>query len=244
MYQISRAIQRGRQHSESALSLFDYGVEVDPYGPLTRCGETELQDDSEIVILSEEEVDCILFLFLGEMTVSSDRIADHMTADSLLIFHGSTEDAGLRLQGGPRKSRFLQLTLNRSPGERRDRTMARQLNPKDRRGTLQPVASGQGHVDAALLASDSAVYLSHLRPREQVVFETLIQRRSYVYVLEGTLRVENERLHPGDSLRTDREAVIPLSSSGHCQFVLVDLPPSEAESDNPRAEKLPLAPDC
>lgn len=239
MYQISRAIQRRRQHSESALSLFDYGVEVDPYGPLLRCGETELQADSEIVILSEEEVDCLLFLFLGEMTVSSDRIADHMTADSLLIFHGSTEDAGLRLQGGPRKSRFLQLTLKRSPDERRDQTMARQLNPKDRRGTLQPVASGQGHVDAAPLASDSAVYLAHLRPREQVVFETLIQRRSYVYVLEGTLRVENERLHQGDSLRTDREAVIPLSSSGHCQFVLADLPSREAAQVNSSSGELP-----
>ncbi len=244
MFQISRSIQRRRQHSESSLSLFDYSLEIDPYGLLLRCGETELQPDSETEVLAEEEIDCLLFLYRGEMTASSNRTAVHVKADALLIFHALSDDAGLRLQGGPRKSRFLQLTLRRPPGDRNDQTTVRQLNLKDRRGTLQPVASGQDHPDAAPLLSDSAVYLSHLRPKEQVVFETLIQRRSYVYVLEGTLRVENERLHPGDSLRTDREAVIPLSSSGHCQFVLVDLPPSEAESDNPRAEKLPLAPDC
>ena len=48
------------------------------------------------------------------------------------------------------------------------------------RDGLVPLASGQGETTGVPLQQDVAIYLSRLRPNENLIFETLLSRRVFL----------------------------------------------------------------
>ena len=91
-------------------------------------------------------------------------------------------------------------------------------------GGLIPLASGQGENAGVRLYQDVAIYLSRMRPNENLIFETLMTRRVFLAVTNGLIRLEEERLQQADSAMIWKENLIQISAQQRSVVVLVDLP--------------------
>jgi redox-sensitive bicupin YhaK (pirin superfamily) len=91
-------------------------------------------------------------------------------------------------------------------------------------GGLVPLASGQGDTAGVCLSQDVAIYLSRLRPNENLIFETLLSRRVFLAVTNGLVRLDDDRLQQGDSAMIWTQNLIQISAQKRSVVVLADLP--------------------
>jgi redox-sensitive bicupin YhaK (pirin superfamily) len=89
---------------------------------------------------------------------------------------------------------------------------------------LVPLASGQGETTGVPLQQDVAIYLSRLRPNENLIFETLLSRRVFLAVINGLVRVEEHRLQDSDSAMIWKENLVEIAAQKRSTLLLVDLP--------------------
>jgi redox-sensitive bicupin YhaK (pirin superfamily) len=94
---------------------------------------------------------------------------------------------------------------------------------ENRDQTLICIASGQEHSEGLDLHEDAAVYLSRLRPSENLIFETLLSRRVFLFVMKGLVRADEHRLQDFDSAMVWKETSITLSAQERCTLLLIDL---------------------
>lgn len=104
-----------------------------------------------------------------------------------------------------------------------------------RKRSLILLASGREEEDAVTLGCDCDLYLSYLRANESLIFETLARRQSYLLVLEGALRVDNERLLARDAAVLTEMTSIELASQSRSTVLLMDLPNPEYREDDPES---------
>ncbi len=100
----------------------------------------------------------------------------------------------------------------------------RRFGPEERGGRLLPVVSA-GEVPGTLaIDQDAAVYVSALRPGEQTVHKSQDDRRAYLFVIEGRLRVNGQEVSKGDQARIAGEPELRLEAVEDTELILLDLP--------------------
>jgi redox-sensitive bicupin YhaK (pirin superfamily) len=87
-----------------------------------------------------------------------------------------------------------------------------------------PLISGQGHEHSVSISLDCAVYLSSLGANENLLFETLSSRRSFIFVLSGAIRMQEHRLLARDSAMVRQQVSLPIAAQQHSSILLIDLP--------------------
>lgn len=75
------------------------------------------------------------------------------------------------------------------------------FKPGDRKNTLVPVASGQGHEGAVRIHVDATVYLAELDEGQAVALPESGNARTFIYVRSGGITIGEVRLKAGDQLR-------------------------------------------
>ena len=98
----------------------------------------------------------------------------------------------------------------------------RQFEQQDRLNTWLAVASGQTGVAAPVtLLQDASMHVSRLEDaRATYTFDAA--RFGFVFVAEGNVEINGEKLAAGDSVRV--HGIGPLSASGTGELVLWDVP--------------------
>ena len=92
----------------------------------------------------------------------------------------------------------------------------------DRTDTLLRVISGDGG-DAVLVHQDAHVFVSRLTPGTTVT-RTLGQGRGvYLYVIEGDVAVNGERMRTGDAAQIVDEADVRIDAAALSELILVDV---------------------
>jgi len=94
----------------------------------------------------------------------------------------------------------------------------------DRTNRLLPVASGQGLPNVVTFHTNATIYLSELRAQQTITHQTDGSRRVFIYMTEGDLEVEGERIHPQDQARLDPQGPVELTAVSDASFVLIDVP--------------------
>jgi hypothetical protein len=104
----------------------------------------------------------------------------------------------------------------------------KQFSTEDRTGVLLPIASGQ---DAPLMAKgpvkihqDATFYVSRLRAGDRVSHELQPERRVFLYVIEGEVRLGGETLAAGDQARILDRATLAIAGVQQSEIILIDLP--------------------
>jgi len=92
----------------------------------------------------------------------------------------------------------------------------------DRRNRLLEVISGDDG-EAVLVHQDAAVYVSHLEPGPKVEHAFAPEHGGYLYVIEGSLRLNDEKLGTGDAAKIADEPQITLEADGPTELILVDV---------------------
>lgn len=94
---------------------------------------------------------------------------------------------------------------------------------------LIPLATGQKVLeDVVFINSNSTVYYGSVTQGEEVDFRTFKLRRTLLYVLTGSILVNNVEADQFDQVRLDDQEIIGIRGTADSSFILVDVPAHEA----------------
>ena len=93
---------------------------------------------------------------------------------------------------------------------------------EDRKDRLLEVISGDDG-DAVLVHQDAAVYVSHLEPGTKVDHAFAPGHGGYLYVIDGSLRLNDEKLGTGDAAKIADEPQVTLEADAPTELILVDV---------------------
>ena len=100
----------------------------------------------------------------------------------------------------------------------------RQFTPADRAGKLLPVVSVGDMPGTLAIDQDAAIYVSALRPGQEVVHKSRAGCKAYLFVITGSLTVNGNPLSTGDQARIADELELTLLATGEVELILLDLP--------------------
>jgi redox-sensitive bicupin YhaK (pirin superfamily) len=100
----------------------------------------------------------------------------------------------------------------------------KQFTEEQRTGVLLPIASGQQKGDAVKVHQDVTFYVSKVRPEDRINHDLAPGRRTYLYVIDGDVAVNDYKLSAGDQARITDETRLEISSSKPSEIILIDLP--------------------
>lgn len=118
--------------------------------------------------------------------------------------------------------RFIQLWI--MPAERGLPPEVEQkvFTKQDRTDRLLKAISGHGG-DAVLVHQDAAVYLSSMNAGARLEHAFEAGHCAYLYVIEGVLRVNDEKLGAGDAAKIHDEPVITLEAEAPTELMMVEV---------------------
>jgi hypothetical protein len=93
---------------------------------------------------------------------------------------------------------------------------------QDRTDRLLEVVSGRGG-DAVLVHQDAAVYVSSMSTGSRLEHSFERDRGAYLYVIEGAVGLDHERLETGDAARITAETVVALESEEPTELLMVEV---------------------
>ncbi len=92
----------------------------------------------------------------------------------------------------------------------------------DRTDTLLEVISGDGG-DAVLVHQDAHVFVSHLSAGARVEHPLREGRGVYLYVIEGDVSVNGERMTTGDAAQITNQPSVAIEAAAGSELILVDV---------------------
>jgi quercetin 2,3-dioxygenase len=97
----------------------------------------------------------------------------------------------------------------------------RQFAPEERAGKLLAIAGGGGGVT---VHQDVTFYVSRVGPGDRVRHELSAGRRAFLYIIEGEVALNGERLVSGDQARITGVSSLELTAEESGEVILIDLP--------------------
>ena len=101
--------------------------------------------------------------------------------------------------------RFIQMWIMPSERGLEPGVEQKVFTTEDRTDTLLKVISGDGG-DAVLVHQDAHVFVSHLNPAATITHDLLDGRGVYLYVIEGDVAVNGERMETGSAAQISGES--------------------------------------
>ena len=92
------------------------------------------------------------------------------------------------------------------------------------KNVLFPLASGQNKAGAVSFHTDATLYRSQLEAGRQLRHHTSGDRKLFIYLTSGSLRVNGEPLSPRDQARLAGAETLELAADHDADFILVDVP--------------------
>jgi len=100
----------------------------------------------------------------------------------------------------------------------------RQFTVEQRTGRLLPIAAGADMPEAVKVHQDVTFYVSRINPGDGVEHELKAGRRAFLYVIEGGVELDGEKLETGDQARITDAGRLAISAGAASELILIDLP--------------------
>ena len=119
---------------------------------------------------------------------------------------------------------FMQLWIMPRHKKNPPRWEQKQFTPAQRRGRLLPVVSG-GNVDGTLVIDqDATIFVSSLASGQTVTHNAASDRYGYLFVIQGTVILNGQKLNPGDQARIEDETRLEITADDDAELIFLDLP--------------------
>jgi quercetin 2,3-dioxygenase len=118
--------------------------------------------------------------------------------------------------------RFIQIWIMPSQRGLEPGVEQKVFTTDDRTDTLLKVISGDGG-DAVLVHQDAHVFVSRLSAGASASHDLQAGRGAYLYVIEGDVALNGERMETGSAAQARDEASIELEASAISELILVDV---------------------
>jgi hypothetical protein len=100
----------------------------------------------------------------------------------------------------------------------------KRFTPQERAGKLLPVVSS-GNVDGTLaIDQDATIYVSRLAKDQKVTHESAAGRHGYLFVIDGAVTLNGQRLGKGDQARIHGEKALSIVGDNDSELIFLDLP--------------------
>ncbi|MBK9314672.1 MAG: pirin family protein [Acidobacteria bacterium] len=100
----------------------------------------------------------------------------------------------------------------------------KQFTIDQRRGRLLPIAAGQDLPGAVKVHQDVVFYVSRLVSGERVEHSLKPGRRAFLYLIDGEIDLNGEKLGAGDQVRITEGGALEISGLTESEIILIDLP--------------------
>jgi redox-sensitive bicupin YhaK (pirin superfamily) len=97
------------------------------------------------------------------------------------------------------------------------------FDPRDRDGRLQLVASNEAREGVIRVYQDVQLYLADLRSGQSISHPLASERRAWVHVARGEVRLNGSLLTAGDGIAIENEPAVELKSDSEGEVLLFDL---------------------
>jgi redox-sensitive bicupin YhaK (pirin superfamily) len=118
---------------------------------------------------------------------------------------------------------FLQIWIEPAKADIPPGYEQKTIPAKDKRGTLRLVASPDGADDSVTIHADAALYAGFFDGNEHAELALDPERKAYVHLVRGTLRVNGQPMNAGDALLLDHESRIEVSHGCEAEVLVFDL---------------------
>ena len=126
--------------------------------------------------------------------------------------------------GSPDKPlRFIQFWILPSARDLETRVQQRQYTIEDRTDRWLQILGPAG-TDGLDLAQDARALVAHLSDRGQLQHTFQSDRGGYLYVIDGQVEVNGERLATGDAIKVTGAADLTLRTEVSAELILIDVP--------------------
>jgi redox-sensitive bicupin YhaK (pirin superfamily) len=230
--QIIRAKDRFHIESDwlSAHWLFSFDRYYDPnnmlFGPLRVFNHDTVQGGGGFPTHPHREMEIVTYVLEGELAhkdSTGGRGVIH--AGEVQRMSAGTGIAHSELNASEKKPvRLLQMwVLPERPGLNPSYEQ-KQFATEQRTGVLLPIASGQDLPGTVKVHQNVTFYVSRLRKGDHVSHELKSGRRAFIYVIEGEVSVNQEKLRTGDQARITDATTLEIAGSQESEIILIDLP--------------------
>jgi redox-sensitive bicupin YhaK (pirin superfamily) len=100
----------------------------------------------------------------------------------------------------------------------------KKFEPEEFIDRLLPVASGQMKDNPVTIHTDATIYRSKLSEGKRLEFNTKEDRKLFVYVTSGSLKVNGDYLEARDQFRTESLTELSFVAEKETDFILIDVP--------------------
>lgn len=118
---------------------------------------------------------------------------------------------------------FLQIWIRPNELGSEPRYDQRRIGADEKRGQWRLLASPDGAEESIAIRQDARLYARVLTTGEQVEYRPLADRRSFLHVARGSLRLNGQPLAAGDGVRSQEEATLLLVATTDSEVLLFDL---------------------
>ena len=118
---------------------------------------------------------------------------------------------------------FLQIWIE--PGELGIKPSYEQkfFSPEDKRGKLRLLASPDGRDGSVTVHQDAQLYATLVDGDERVAHKLADDRKAYVHVARGSVKVNGQPLGSGDALKIEGAAEIVIDHGDKAEVLLFDM---------------------
>lgn len=154
---------------------------------------------------------------LGNVEVTSAGEVQRMSAGSGIIHaeYNASETDDLN---------FLQLWFMPSERGLTPSFETKRYDAQGLQNQLLPVVSPEGGEKIAAIRQDMTIYLSRLEAAKTLSFSQKEDRRTFLFVIEGSLSVNEQAMGTRDSARIEAEKSLTITAEEAAFFMLIDLP--------------------
>ena len=195
------------------------------FGALRVFNDDWILPDSGFPMHSHREMEIITYVLEGELEHKDS------TGGIGLIRGGEVQrmSAGTGIRHSERNSskdtrvHLLQMRITPAVSGLDPSYEQKQFTMEERTGKLLAVASGQKMPGAVEVHQDATLYVSSLRPQEEIGFAMADRRKAYLFVIDGELQLNGHELAAGDQARIEAERELRLVASKPSEIALIDL---------------------
>lgn len=119
---------------------------------------------------------------------------------------------------------LMQLWILPRTRSQKPRWEQHQFTPEERRGRLLPIVSSGEIAGTLKIDQDAQIYVSSLQRGEQVTHPSRPGRKTYLFAIDGGLKVNGVALAKGDQARAADEREFKIQAAEDSELILLDLP--------------------
>ena len=207
---------------------FSFADYYDPqhmgYGPLRVINEDRIQKGSGFGTHAHRDMEVITYVLEGALA-HRDSIG---TGSTIVPGDVQRMSAGTGVRHSEYNAaegltHFLQIWIEPELTGIAPEYEQKRFAPEEKRGRLRLIASPDRHDGSLLIHQDARIYAGLFDAAERATLELAPERKGYVHIARGSLKVNGQALGAGDALKS-KDGRLTLESGRAAEVLVFDLP--------------------